>query len=136
MWIVQISEDVDHKTEEIFVKPKSIIKNEKNIEEIVKTLLLWIQRQKLPALKCSPVYFTIICIYICIWIMAVSPNFNWIGDEVWYGHFYECNIGDTSCLLQKIDVNSFSMVLVKDGTIFVAILSNVMILIDGNFGLQ
>ena len=28
------------KTEEIFVKPKSIIKNEKNIEEIVKTLLL------------------------------------------------------------------------------------------------
>ena len=60
MWIVQISQD-NAKTEEIFVKkPKNSIKNEKiNIEEIVKTILLWRQRQKLPALKCSPVYFTI-----------------------------------------------------------------------------
>ena len=78
----------------------------------------------------------IVCIYICIWIMAVIPNFSWIRDSMWYGYFDECKVGDNSCLLQKINVNSFSMVLVKDGTIFVAIFSNVLILIYGNFGLQ
>ena len=52
MWIVQITED--DKTEEIFVKRKNMIQN-----TIVKTIFLWIQRQKLPVLKFSPVYFTI-----------------------------------------------------------------------------
>ena len=52
MWIVQISEN--DKTEEIFVKRKNLKQN-----TIVKTILLWIQRQKLAVLKCSPVYFTI-----------------------------------------------------------------------------
>ena len=52
MRIAQITED--DKTEEIFVKRKNMIQN-----AIVKTILLWIQRQKLAVLKCSPVYFTI-----------------------------------------------------------------------------
>ena len=52
MWIVQISEN--DKTEEIFVKRKNLKQN-----TIVKTILLWIQRQKLAVLKFSPIYFTI-----------------------------------------------------------------------------
>ena len=68
--------------------------------------------------------------------MAVIPNFSWIGDAMWFGYFDECKVGDNSCFLQKINVNSFSMVLVTDGTIFVAIFSNVLILIHGNFGLS
>ena len=52
MWIVQITQD--DKTEEIFVKRKNMIQN-----TIVKTIFLWIQRQKLADLKFSPVYCTI-----------------------------------------------------------------------------
>ena len=51
MWIVQITQD--DKTEEIFVKRKNLKQN------LVRTFLLWIQGQKLPVLKFSPVYFTI-----------------------------------------------------------------------------
>ena len=51
MRIAQITDD--DKPEEIFVKRKNMIQN-----AIVKTILLWIQRQKLAVLKFSPVYFT------------------------------------------------------------------------------
>ena len=50
MRIAQITED--DKTKGIFVKS-----NMK--QNTVKTILLWIQGQKLAVLKCSPVYFTI-----------------------------------------------------------------------------